>query len=143
MTRDEEAVRVASARFYDALNQLCRGNPAPMKEAWHQTARVTTVHPLGEWAYGWEQVWASWEEIAQIARNGTIVARDIKIFVYGTIAYSTCVEDVSVTYGEAAVKWSANVTNVFLENGGEWKMIHHHSDKAPAVEDAVEKLAKG
>jgi ketosteroid isomerase-like protein len=140
MTRDDEEVRAASARFYEALNQLCRGDPARMPDVWHQTAHVSTVHPFGDWAYGWEQAWATWQEIAQSARNGTVLARDLKIFVYGTMAYTTGVEDVTVSYGETVARWSANVTNVFSKTDGEWKMIHHHSDKAPAAEEALERL---
>jgi ketosteroid isomerase-like protein len=142
MTEDEEDVRRASARFYEALNQLCRGDPSAMPDAWHQTPIVTTVHPLGDWARGWDQVWAGWQEIAKTATNGTIVARDINICLYGDVAYATCVEDVTVTYGEIPVRWSANVTNIFHKLG-KWKMVHHHSDKAPAAEEAVAKLAEG
>jgi|ERR1700683_3974261 ketosteroid isomerase-like protein len=141
MTRDEEDVGVASARFYEALNQVCHGHPGLMMDVWHQTPRVTTAHPLGEWAHGWEEVWASWQEISHTARNGNIVARDLRIFVYEAVAYTTCVEDVAVTFGANALRWRANVTNIFRKAGGEWKMIHHHSDKAQAVEEAVDKMA--
>jgi|HubBroStandDraft_2_1064218.scaffolds.fasta_scaffold82387_2 ketosteroid isomerase-like protein len=142
MTRDEEDVRSASADFYRALNRLCRGDPAAMPGVWHQTAEVTTVHPLGEWAYGWEEVWAGWQEIARIARQGAVVARDVRVALYGQLAYTTCVEDVTVTYGEMTLRWSANVTNIFQKEGA-WKMIHHHSDKAPQAEEAVERIAGG
>jgi ketosteroid isomerase-like protein len=140
MMPDEEDVRVASARFYEALNQVARGDLATMADTWHQTDRVTTAHPLGEWAYGWEQVWASWEELSLTARNGTVIARDLRIFVYDSVAYTTCVEDVTVSYGETLARWSANVTNVFYKSGGAWKLVHHHSDKAPAAEDAVQRM---
>lgn len=139
--RDEEEVRAASARFYEALNQVCRGDSAAMADVWDQTAGVSTVHPFGEWAHGWEQVWVTWKEIAQAARNGTIIALKTKVFVHGTIAYTTGIEEVTVSYGGSAARWSAKVTNVFSKNHGTWKMIHHHSDKAPAAEAAVEKLA--
>jgi ketosteroid isomerase-like protein len=142
MMRDEEEVRAASGRFYEALTQLCRGDPAAMEDAWHHTVGVSTVHPFGEWSYGWEQVWATWQEIAQNARDGTVIGRHIEVSVHGTIAYTTGVEEVSVSYGKTVARWSANVTNVFSKTGGEWKMIHHHSDKAPAAEEAVEKLAE-
>ena len=142
MMKDEEDVRRASAYFYEALNRLCRGDPAGMPGAWHQTPRVTTVHPLGEWAYGWDQVWAGWQEIARIARNGAVVARDVRVSLYGDVACATCVEDVTVTYGEMTIRWSANVTNIF-HKVEEWRLIHHHSDKAPQAEEAVEKLAVG
>lgn len=140
MTQDEEDVRAASARFYDALNQLCCGNPATMAGIWDTTSHVTTAHPFGDWAHGWEEVWATWKEIAHSARNGSIVARNIRVLVYGTIAYTTCVEDVTVTYGETVVRWSANVTNIFRRIGEEWKMVHHHSDRAPALDAAVNTL---
>ena len=52
-------------------NGVCRGDPAPMEDVWHHTDRVTTAHPLGDWAYGWEQVWASWQELSLTARNST------------------------------------------------------------------------
>jgi hypothetical protein len=35
------------------------------------------------------------------------------------------------------VQFEANTTNVYARRDGQWKMIHHHPDKAPAAEDAI------
>jgi ketosteroid isomerase-like protein len=143
MTRDEEDVRSASARFYEALNQIWRGDSTGMADAWHHTLPVSAVHSVGEWAWGWDQVWVTWQEIAHATRNGTVIARDIQVSIHGTIAYTTGVEEVTVSYGDGVARWSANVTNVFCKIGETWKMIHHHSDKSPAAEEALERLTAG
>src|SRR3981081_468632 len=65
MTHEELAVHAVVTRFYDAIEHLVTGRGVePMLELWHHSSRVTTAHPLGEWAYGWYEVEASWKVIA-------------------------------------------------------------------------------
>ena len=137
---DEEQVRAASDAFYRALRQVCRRNAAPMSEVWHHDERVSTVHPMGSWVVGWEQVWATWQELAHVLSAGEITVHDARMQLLGDVAIIACVEDVSLTIGESPVRWRSNVTNVFARRAGHWKMIHHHADKAPSAEKAIDEM---
>jgi ketosteroid isomerase-like protein len=137
---DEEQVRAASDAFYRALHGVCRRDASLMSEAWHHTAQVSTAHPMGDWVYGWEQVWATWQELAHVLSEGAIEVLGLRIQVLGDVAVATCIEDVSLTIGERAVRWRSNVTNVFTREGGQWKMLHHHADKAPSAEQAIDEM---
>jgi hypothetical protein len=140
MTQEEE-VKAATVRFYDALEAMVDGKGlGGMIDAWHHTPRVTSGHPFGEWAYGWEQVLATWKELnalGQEGKGGTKI-RDIRVFVYGDVAYTTGVFTTSPSFGGATM----NVTNVLHRDGGVWKIVHHHADKTPTVEAAYDKLAQ-
>ncbi len=60
MTNDEEMVVAAAKRFYDAIEHMVRGDRLEsMRAAWHHTSRVTGGHPSGEWAEGWDEIWAT------------------------------------------------------------------------------------
>ncbi|HYU19986.1 MAG TPA: nuclear transport factor 2 family protein [Chloroflexota bacterium] len=32
------------------------------------------------------------------------------------------------------------VTNIYRREGGEWKMVHHHTDVSPAMNDLLSRL---
>jgi len=140
MTPDESQVRIAVTRFYDALESLIRGDGVEaMKDVWHHTDRVTSSHPTSEWARGWEEVLATWTVFASIGKpklGGTKI-RDLQIYVYGDIAYTTCTFVISTSYGGALA-----CTDILQRVDGVWKMIHHHADRSPMLVTALEKVAQ-
>ncbi len=141
MTSDELEVRAAAVRFYDAIEAMCCGKGlGPMQEAWHHSARVTSGHPSGEWAHGWEEVFTTWKVFAGFGRegHGGSRIRDLQVCVYGDIAYTTCIFLASPAFGSAALA----CTNVLHKENGAWKIVHHHADKSPAMAAALEKLAQ-
>jgi ketosteroid isomerase-like protein len=94
---------------------------------------------MGDWADGWRYIWASWREIANFVR-GTVRTREIRVIVRGDLAYTVGIEDCTTLVGGKEANWSANVTNVFVRTADGWKLLHHHSDKAPAAERALDEL---
>jgi ketosteroid isomerase-like protein len=141
MTQDENEVLAATLRFYQAIEDMVGGGGAgPMSEAWHHGPRVTSSHPTGEWANGWDEVAATWDVFASFGKkgNGGTRIRDIKVFVFGDIAYTTSVFVAAPNWGGAKL----NCTNVLQRIGGVWKVIHHHPDKAPSMEASLEKMVQ-
>jgi ketosteroid isomerase-like protein len=138
---EEEAVRAAVVKFYDAIEHLIRGHgTSAMKEAWHHTPRVTAAHPMGDWSHGWDEILASWEVVAALGSEdsaGTSI-RDLRVHLYGDVAYSTCVFVASPRFGGATV----NCTNVLYRDGGAWKLVHHHADRSQKIENALETIAE-
>src|SRR5262249_45043588 len=97
---EEEATK-AIYDFYDALDQLLRGkgNQA-MNRVWHHGPEVTTSHPFGNWARGWNEVSATWEESVAVwslykGHDGRDEAvgriEGLKLVVVGDMALATSV----------------------------------------------------
>lgn len=142
MTGDEEAVLAATKRFYAAIDDMvCGRGLDAMKAVWLHDERVTSGHPTGDWAFGWDEVLATWEVFASFGtpeHTGSVV-RDVRPNVYGDIAYTTSVFTTPPAFGASTL----SCTNILRRVDGEWKIIHHHADKAPKMEAKMEKMAAG
>lgn len=141
MADEEKEVYQATERFYQAIEDLVSGRGLErMRNAWHQNDRVTSGHPSGEWSQGWDEVWASWQVFASFGRSdrGGSKIRDLKVRVYGDVAYAICIFEASAGFGGDSIP----CTNVLHRMNGEWKIVHHHADKSPAMGAALERIAK-
>jgi ketosteroid isomerase-like protein len=139
-TNQDEEVRGAVLRFYEALDALVTGQgTAAMEDAWHHTSRVTASHPMGEWSYGWQEILATWEVVASVGSKdaGGATLRDLRVVVYGDVAYTTCIYVAGPKFGGVTV----NCTNVLHRDGGAWKLVHHHADKSQKIEQGLAALA--
>jgi ketosteroid isomerase-like protein len=136
----EDEVRQASDRFYAALNSMANGDAGPMSAVWAHSADVTTMHPIGQREVGWEQVRPTWEQVASIASVGQVRLRDQLIRVGTDLAYEVGVEEGEITLAGERVAFNERVTNIYRREGGEWKIVHHHSDPSPAANDLLSRL---
>ena len=101
MPSPEEGARQAIMDFYQALDALLLGRGTErMSEAWWHDDLAETVHPFGHWARGWSEVWATWQESAQVFSfykghagrpEGIGGIRDLRLRVLGDVAVATSV----------------------------------------------------
>ena len=136
----EDEVRDASNRFYAALNRMTNGDAGALADVWSHGATVTTMHPIGGRQVGWDQVRQSWEQVAQLASGGQVELRDQLIQVAGDAAYELGVERGQLTLAGEQVTLDHRVTNVYRRQAGAWKIVHHHTDVAPAMLDVLKRL---
>jgi len=140
MSNDEIQVLAAAKAFYDAIESMVSGRGLePMKAAWHHGPDVTSGHPTGSWAQGWAEVLATWEVFASFGKpeaSGSSV-RDLRAQVFGDTAYTISVFQASEAFGRATM----NCTNVLRRIDGAWKIVHHHADRTPSVEQSLEAMA--
>ena len=124
MDADVAAVRAANLAFYRAFEAL--DLPA-MERLWAHDPSVACLHPGWPLCAGWDEVRASWATI--FANTGTMRfdIADERIDVRGGLAWVICVERIRSTgpAGEAMVG-AVIATNVFRDEGGAWKLVHHH-----------------
>jgi ketosteroid isomerase-like protein len=140
MSTDDE-VREASKRFYAALNAMLNGDAGSLADIWSHSATVTTMHPVGGRQVGWDEVRASWEQIARLASAGQVVMDDQIIRVAGDAAYELGVERGHVKIaGQEVQAIEDRVTNIYLREAGQWKIVHHHTDISQAMLDAVSRV---
>jgi ketosteroid isomerase-like protein len=143
MSSDTE-VRCASERFYSALNAMLNGNAGPLSEVWSHSAAVTTMHPIGGREVGWESVGGTWPQIAKLAGGGKAELEDQFIQIDGNMAYEVGTERGQMTLAGRQVPIENRVTNVYRREDGDWKVVHHHTDLSPAMQDVLRDLkAKG
>jgi ketosteroid isomerase-like protein len=137
----EDEVRAASNKFYAALNKMANGDAGPMAEIWSHGDTVTTMHPIGDRQVGWDQVRGSWEQVAQIATDGEVRLDDQIIQVANDMAYELGIERGHLKIaGDEVHSIDDRVTNVYRREGGEWKIVHHHTDISKAMMDILKKL---
>lgn len=140
MTSHETEVRNASKQFYAALNRMANGSDSAMADCWSQGPAVTSMHQVGRRENGWNQVRDSFHQFSLIASDAKIRLDDQKIQVVGDLAYEVGFERGSLRLGGTPVEVDVRVTNIYRREPGGWKMVHHHSDTSPAMQEAVEKL---
>ena len=136
----EDEVRNASKQFYAALNKMANGNSQPLSDIWSHDSEVTTMHPIGGRQSGWKEVWATWDQTAQVASDGLVKLQDQLIHVAGDMAYETGVENAGFRIAGEMVTDQVRVTNIYQKEGGAWKIIHHHTDLSPAMVEILHKL---
>ena len=136
----EDEVRDASNKFYAALNRMANGDAGPLAAIWSHAATVTTMHPIGGREAGWDQVRNSWEQVAQLSSGGQVKLDDQVIQIAGDAAYELGVERGQMTLAGQQVTIDHRVTNIYRREAGAWKIVHHHTDVAPAMVDIVNRL---
>lgn len=137
-TTDE--VREASKKFYAGLNNMANGTNNALVNAWSHNSSVTAMHPIGGREVGWDKVNDSFNQVGGIASEGKVELKDQLINVLGDVAYEIGIEQVQAKFAGEEIKADVRVTNIYQKDGGTWKMIHHHSDTAPAMLELMGRL---
>ena len=140
MLSQENEVREASEQFYAGLNQMANGDARSLADIWSQTADATTMHPIGGREVGWDKVQESFQQVAQVASAGRIRLEEQIIQVTGDLAYELGVErgELKLVGQQAAI--DGRVTNIYRREAGQWKIVHHHTDIAPAMLEVLNRL---
>ena len=136
----EDEVRNASEKFYAGLNRMANGDASPLADIWSHSATVTTMHPVGSREVGWDQVRESWEQVAKLTADGQVELGDQIIQVAGDMAYELGIERGQFKLAGEQVAVEHRVTNIYRREGGAWKIIHHHTDVSPAMQDVLSRL---
>jgi len=139
MSADDE-VRKASSRFYAALNSMINGDAGPLADIWSHSSAVTTMHPIGGREVGWDAVRGAWEQVAKLASDGKVALKDQLIHVAGDAAYEVGTEHGRFMLAGQQVAVEQRVTNIYQREAGVWKIIHHHTDASPAMQDILSRL---
>ena len=141
MRSPEEEARNALLTFYQALDDLLRGKgPEVMAAVWHHDEFVTTGHPFGHWARGWDEVSATWQVLSAVfncyrghadRQDGIGTIHELKVSVLGDVAYGVGTYKSTLYLPQGTIKLAVNCTDIVHRRGGVWKMVHHHADQAP------------
>jgi hypothetical protein len=110
------AVLEANEAFYRAFNAK---DPDAMDVAWAAEHEVACIHPGWNALLGREDVLESWHNILANPNQPRIVIGGAQVVFAGDAAIVLCRELVA---GSPLI-----ATNVFVPEGGAWKLVHHQS----------------
>jgi ketosteroid isomerase-like protein len=131
---NENTITEVTAQFYAALNAMFEGEIDPMTAVWSHADDVTYMGPDGGFQVGWEQVHEIWETQAALKLGGEVRVESLHVTVGRTIAIAACVEVGENFVDGRSQNVSIRATNIFRKEGGQWKMIGHHTDLLPFLE---------
>jgi len=130
----------ASKKFYAGLNSMANGEKDTLAVAWLNNGSVTAMHPIGGREVGWKAVEESFNKVAGVASDGKVELKDQLIYDLGNAAYEVGIEKAQFKIAGQEVKAEHRVTNIYKKEGGNWKMVHHHTDLSPAMIEVLQKL---
>jgi len=117
----EDGVLAANQAFYTAFNQR---DTYAMEHLWALEHRASCIHPGWAPLFGRQTIMASWRAIFGSPEPPRIEMTDAHALVMGSAALVTCIEHL----GDATIVAS----NVFVQEGGEWRIVHHHGGPMPS-----------
>ena len=129
-----DEVRSVSDRFYSALSAM---DVSRMPDVWSQSGEVTTMHPMGGEEVGWGEVRRSFEQAAGAMDDVSVTFERRTLQAGGDLAYETGIERGRGTIAGERIEFEHRVTNVYRREGGQWKMVHHHTDVSPQMVDVL------
>jgi ketosteroid isomerase-like protein len=116
MPQEDLDVLAANAAFYRAFAERDLG---AMEALWAHASRVACTHPGWRSLHGREAVMESWRSILDSPDAPDIACSRVSVIPGDGMAVVLCVE--SLRGGSLAA------TNVFVREGGEWRIVHHHA----------------
>jgi len=112
----EQAVAAANEAFYRAFTT--RDLPA-MDRLWARAAEVACIHPGWAPCEGREAVMESWTGILANPESPKVRCLEAKVRLHGALGVVVCYEAIEGGYLVA--------TNLFVEEAGGWKLVHHQA----------------
>ncbi|MCA9101264.1 MAG: DUF4440 domain-containing protein [Planctomycetales bacterium] len=132
---DTRAVADAAGKFYAALNELFEGNVQPMEQVWSHAADVAYMGPGGGMQVGWDEVLANWRMQAARKLGGEVHPEKMRVNVGQDLAVARNFEvGENVVDGEPR-RVRIRATSLFRRENDQWKMIGHHTDLLPFLEN--------
>ena len=120
-----DAVLFANEAFYLAFRTR---DAAAMEGIWATCVPVTCIHPGWPPIFGRDDVLESWRGILGNENSPEIGCHAAWAHVYGDVATVLCYERVPDSYLIA--------TNVFMREGGLWKLVHHQAGPTNGAPEA-------
>ncbi len=117
---EQVTVLFANEAFYVAF--ASRDYPA-MEALWSERERISCIHPGWNALAGRDVVMQTWRTILANSESPQIGCQNAVCHVLGDTAYVVCYEAINGSFLVA--------TNVFIREGGNWKMVHHQAGPTP------------
>ena len=126
MSGDDESVRVANRRFYDAFEAA---DMDAMSDVWEHSERIVCTHPGWATLQGWAAVSGSWYALFHNGQSLQFIVTNERARVASEhVAWVSCDENI-LGDGPGAM---AAALNLFIRTNGRWQMVGHHASPVAA-----------
>jgi len=134
MTDREDFRASISQRQHEAEAALVSGHVGPRLEMWSHNDPVTLFAGLGPSKSGWDALEPMFKLVASRVSGGHDVTYEIISFdVSGDLAWTVGFSRFTVSIdGGPPTRRTLRLTHLYRREGGEWKVVHEHSDFQPA-----------
>ncbi|MBH69605.1 MAG: DUF4440 domain-containing protein [Rhodospirillaceae bacterium] len=120
---DTEAVLFANEAFYNAFRTK---DFDALQAIWSSDEKIACIHPGWLPIYGRDAVMKSWKNILTGPNSPDI-------FCHGAAAHFLSDTAYFVTCFENLAGGTMSATNIFLKEGGSWRIVHHHA--SPTIQN--------
>ena len=117
---DRAAVLFANDAFYVAF---MKHDIKAMEDLWASEAIISCIHPGWGHLLGRDHVIESWANILADHDGSSFTVEGAEVRVFSDMAVVICYEVFKVV--------TLVATNIFLREGGIWRMMHHQSSPSP------------
>jgi len=134
MTDRETFPTMISQRQHDAEEALTHGDVGPRLQMWSHSDPVTLFAALGPSRSGWDELEPTFRSVASRLTGGHDVAYELISFdVSGDLAWTVGFSRFTLSIdGGPITRHTLRLTHLYRREGGEWKVVHEHSDFQPA-----------
>jgi ketosteroid isomerase-like protein len=134
MTDRETFRTLISQRQHEAEEALVRGDVGPRLQMWSHNDPVTLFAALGASKSGWGELEPTFRSVASRVSGGHDVAYELISFdVSGDLAWTVAFSRFTASIdGGPLTHYTLRVTHLYRREGGEWKVVHEHSDFQPS-----------
>ena len=117
----KEVLEVNTA-FYEAF---AAGDFLAVKQLWSRSNDVSVIHPGSTALHGQKAVMMSWQLIFENSGSHNIECINERAYLYDESAYVVC--------SEVFPEGQLIATNIFVVEGGDWRMVHHQAGPYSAL----------
>jgi ketosteroid isomerase-like protein len=120
----------ATDAFYAAGNRLLAGDANAFEAIWSEADDISHLGPTGATCIGRQAVMAEFAKESAMGFAGTLVADERHLVDLGEVGLLVCTERTSgMTREGEALKLDIRATTVFRREQGDWRAVHHHTDR--------------
>ena len=120
----------AADAFYAAGNKLLRGDLADFEAIWSDADDISHLGPLGAICTGRAAVRAQFAKESAMGFEGTLVADQRRFVETPEMGLMVCVERTrGMTRAGEPIDTDIRSTTIFRKEEGQWRVVHHHTDR--------------
>jgi ketosteroid isomerase-like protein len=125
--------------YHQALGELVKGDPEPLKRMYSHSDDVTLANPWGPATRGWANASAAMERAASQFRDGAPQSRPHELLARLVGADLACLVEnerwqAKVSGRSEVSPFELRVTTVFrLDEEQSWEVVHRHADPVTTV----------
>lgn len=123
-------LQAAADAFYAAGNKLLAGDSSAFEAIWSEADDISLLGPTGATYTGRTAVMEEFTRESAMGFEGILVADHRQFVETDRMGYLVCLERTcGMTKAGEAIKSDIRATTIFRKESGQWRVVHHHTDR--------------